>query len=103
MAPSCSLDEDGLALQLQRYAEAGRRARLVQRTPRVLVADLDAHVDVELVGELVAVERECCPFFELSWQPRTRRLSVSVSAAEHEPALDAIAYALSLQERAEPS
>jgi hypothetical protein len=96
MAPSCALDEVGLQRQLQLYSKAGKGARLVSRTRRSLVADLDAGVDVGLVGELIATERECCPFFELGWEPTARRLTVSVSSAEHEPALDAIAVALAL-------
>ncbi len=97
MAPSCALDEAGLRSQLERYRQAGRNARLIERTPRSLVADLDENVDVELVAETVAVERECCPFFTLTWEADRRRLTISVSQAAHEPALDAIAFALNLQ------
>ncbi|HEY2631613.1 MAG TPA: hypothetical protein VGI26_04460, partial [Solirubrobacteraceae bacterium] len=61
MAPSCALDEAGLRSQLERYRQAGRNARVVERTPRRLVADLDQNVDAELVAETVEVERECCP------------------------------------------
>jgi hypothetical protein len=94
MAPSCALDEDGLRSQLERYRQAGRNARLIERTPRRLVAELDESVDIQLVAEAVAIERECCPFFAVTWQPDRRRLTVSVSQLAHEPALDAIAFAL---------
>lgn len=97
MAPSCALDETGLRLQLERYRQAGAGARLVDRTPRTLVVDLDEHVDTQLVAETIAIERECCPFFILDWEPERRRLTVAVSHAEHEPALDAIAFALDLK------
>jgi hypothetical protein len=97
MAPSCVLDESGLRSQLERYRQAGRNACLIERTPRRLVAELDRDVDAQLVAETVAVERECCPFFVLTWEPDRRRLTVSVSQATHEPALDAIAFALNLQ------
>jgi hypothetical protein len=96
MAPSCALDEAGLRLQVERYRRAGAGARLVERTRRGLVVDLDEHVDTRLVEETIAVERECCPFFALAWEPGLRRLTVAVSQAEHEPALDAIAFALDL-------
>jgi hypothetical protein len=96
MAPSCALDESGLRSQLARYRQAGRNARLIERTPRRLVADLDESVDPKLVAETLVVERECCPFFALTWEPDRRRLTVSVSQAEHEPALDAIAFAMDL-------
>ncbi len=97
MAPSCALNDTELRLQLERYREAGRNARLIERTPRRLVADLGNDVDAELVAETIAVERECCPFFALTWEPDRRRLTVAVSEAAHEPALDAIAFALNLQ------
>src|SRR5262245_48413369 len=97
MAPSCALDESGLRSQLERYRQAGRNARLIERTRRSFVAVLDESVDPGLVAEAVAVERECCPFFALVWEAGRRRLTVSVTQAEHEPALDAIAFALDLQ------
>jgi hypothetical protein len=97
MAPSCALDESGLSSQLERYRQAGRNARLIERTPRSLVVHLDEDVDTELVAETIAVERECCPFFALVWEQDRRRLTVLVSQAAHEPALDAIAFALDLQ------
>jgi hypothetical protein len=97
MAPSCALDEAGLRSQLERYRKAGRNARVIERTPRRLVAELDQNVDAELVAETVAVERECCPFFALTWEPGRRRLTVAVSQAAHEPAIDAVAFALNLQ------
>jgi hypothetical protein len=97
MAPGCALDGAGLRSQLERYRQAGRNARLIERTPRSLVASLDRDVDVELVAEAVAIERECCPFFTLIWEPNPRLLTISVSQAAHEPAIDAIALALNLQ------
>jgi hypothetical protein len=96
MAPSCALDETGLRVQYERYRQAGKDARLADRTRRRLVVDLDKQMDPKLVDELVAVERKCCPFFELRWEAKRRRLTVSVSRAEDEPALEAIAFALDL-------
>ena len=96
MAPSCALDESGLRLQLERYREIGCNARVIERTSRSLVAALADEVDAELVAETIAVERECCPFFALAWELGRRQLTVSVSRAEHEPALDAIMFALGL-------
>jgi hypothetical protein len=94
IAPSCALDEAGLRLQLQRYRMAGAGAQLIEQTSRRLVVELDPVVESQLVEELVAIERECCPFFTLDWEPGRRRLAVSVSGVEHEPALDAIAFSL---------
>jgi hypothetical protein len=96
IAPSCGLDQAGLRRQYARYRTAGAGARLVERTPLRLVVDLDQRVDPQLVDELLAIERECCPFFELGWEPSARRFSASVSEKRYEPALDAIAFALNL-------
>jgi len=96
MAPSCALDEAGLRRQLERYRRAGRGATLVDRTARILTVDLDRRVEAGLVEDMIATERECCPFFDLRWEPDRRRLTISVSQPEHQPALDAIAFALAL-------
>lgn len=94
MAPSCGLDETGLRAQYERYQTAAVGARLVERSGRRLVIDLDPHVDTDLIERTIAIERECCPFFELTWDPSQRRLAVAVSQREQQPALDAIAFAL---------
>jgi hypothetical protein len=65
MVPSSALDETGLRVQYERYRQAGKDTHLVGHTQRRLVVALDKQVDPKLVDELVAVERECCPFFEL--------------------------------------
>jgi arsenite methyltransferase len=91
---ACSLQPDELTEQRARYAELARHVTAVERTGRRLVARLDHAVDEASLGELIAVERGCCPFFELDYAERDRRLSVSVPDAEHEPALDAIEEAL---------
>ncbi len=96
MAPSCALDEIAMRSQLERYRRAGRHARLVHRGHRRIVVDLDEHVDREVIEQAIAVERECCPFFAIEWEPGRRRLTVSVSQPEHAPALEAIAYALDI-------
>jgi hypothetical protein len=97
LAPACALDETGLREQQQRWARAGVGARVVDRTRRSLVVDLDVLVDPNLVEETIAVERECCPFFTMTWESHRRRLTVAVSNTHDEPALEAIAFALDLK------
>jgi hypothetical protein len=94
MAPSCALDEAGLRAQLARYRAVGHDARLLERTSRRLVIEVDGATDSAIVAKTLAVERECCPFLALDWHPEQRRLAISVSAAEYEPAIDAIAFTL---------
>jgi hypothetical protein len=72
---------------------------VVDRTRQSLVVDLDPQIDTKLVDETIAIERVCCPFFDLHWEPEARRLVILVSQAVHEPALDAIAFALALDTR----
>jgi hypothetical protein len=103
MAPSCALDESGMRRQLERYRQAGQRARLVERTDRQVTVQLDQRIDRDVIERAIAVERECCPFFSIDWRAEQRRLIVSVGRAEHEPALAAIVFALGLGTSAERS
>lgn len=92
--PSCSLNEAELRSQLERYRIAGRDATIVERSRRRLVVRIAAAVPDGSVHELVRVERECCPFFDLGWQPGDRQLAISVASECYEPALEAIVSAL---------
>lgn len=93
---ACSLDEADLRAQLARYRGVGEEAVILEHSRRRLVIGVGAATSDHVVDELVAVERRCCPFFDLGWEPNERRLSVAVSSPDHEPALDAIASALGL-------
>jgi quercetin dioxygenase-like cupin family protein len=98
---SCSLDQIGLRALRERYRAAGAGATIVEWSARRIVIRVADEVVDKLVQEAVAVERACCPFFELAWEPGQRRLTVAVLRAEEEPALDAIAHALGLRHRGE--
>ena len=101
LALPCSLDEGALSEQLERYREAGRGARVIERTSRSLVLELDRRTDPAVVERMIATERECCPFFELAWDPDDRRrLTLSVSHADHKLALDTLASALTAKRTA---
>ncbi|MBS1895344.1 MAG: cation transporter [Actinobacteria bacterium] len=94
--PSCGLDHDGLAGQRGRYAEIGRSVVSFDRTSGSLRVELSPSVDHRLVEEAVSVERGCCPFFEIDFDPPRARLRISVAEDAETPALDAIAHALGL-------
>jgi hypothetical protein len=96
MLPACTLDQAGSRRQLDRYRAAGQGASLIERTRRRLTLELGREVDRQLVEELLATERECCPFFDVTWDRHQRRLTFAVSDAEHEPALGAISFAFDL-------
>jgi hypothetical protein len=68
------------------------RAR--SRSGRTLVVEFVDGFDREVLDEMVATERECCPFFDLAFDEDSRRLTVAVREPEHEPALAAISAVL---------
>ena len=94
---SCSLNEDGLGKQLERYRVAGNGARVIEQHGRRLVIRVSDESPAAVIEELVGIERGCCPFFELDWNAGERRLAVAIAREEHEPALAAIAFALGLE------
>jgi hypothetical protein len=96
LAASCALDAAELRAQQGRYRRVGARARVIERTPRRIVVELDRSVGQALVEQTLAIERECCPFYELGWEPELRLLSIAVAHAEHAPALEAIAFSLGI-------
>jgi hypothetical protein len=71
--------------------------RLLEWTSRRVIVEVDTAVDSRLIDDLIAVERECCPFFTLDSSVEQRLLAVSVSAAEQERALDGVALSLGVQ------
>jgi hypothetical protein len=92
---SCSLDATGGARQGQRYAAAGRSLEWIERDGLRLEARFSPDLDRPTLEEALAVERECCPFFEIAYDVDARRLRFSVADESHAPALAAIEAALS--------
>jgi hypothetical protein len=97
----CPLDETDLRAQLARYRVVGEGAAILEHSRQRLVLRVRPAISDVVVNELVAIERRCCPFFDLGWEPNERRLSICVSRSDHEPSLDAIAYALGLSDAAD--
>ena len=91
---ACSLDSEGAARQGERYAALGATLTSIERDGRRLSARFGPELDSRLLEETIAVERGCCSFFAIEFDPRERKLELSVPAAEYEPALDAIHGAL---------
>ena len=91
---ACSLDETEMAAQRARYAVVARHVESLASGERSLKARLDESLDGAVLRELIDVERECCPFFEIGYDATDHVLSVSVSTDEHAPALQAIAHSL---------
>jgi hypothetical protein len=91
---ACTLDETAMAAQRARYVVVARHVLGLAHGDRLLRARLDEGLDGAVLRELIEVENECCPFFDISFDATERLLTVSVSSEEHEPALQAIAHSL---------
>jgi arsenite methyltransferase len=91
-AIACSLDAAGRAEQAARYRALAAHVEASERGNAELVVKFGADVDGELLAEAVAVERACCPFFEIAVDGR--RLTVGVADPAHAAAVDALADVL---------
>ena len=83
---SCSLDSDGRAAQLARYAGLAPSVRSASRESMSLEVEFEPGYDSALLDELVAVERECCPF--LTIDSGDALLRISVEQHDDTPMLD---------------
>src|SRR4051794_8147058 len=97
--PSCSLSGVGLERQRARHARLAPDVVAARRSEAELEITFAAGYDRAALAELVAVERECCPFFRLRIDEAARSLRVGVADAAHAPALDALAAALGVGSR----
>ena len=96
MAPDgCTLDAGGLGEQVDRYRRLGAAAIAVQDGDAGLVITFGVDVDVDLLHQTIAVERGCCSFFTLDYDPSLRRLSIGVDDPARADALATLASALS--------
>jgi hypothetical protein len=86
MASSCSLDRDGRARQIARYAELAPSVRRAARESLSLEVEFEPGYDRALLDELVAVERECCPFLDI--EVGEARLRIAVGDHADSPMLD---------------
>jgi hypothetical protein len=89
--PSCSLDDAGARAQQARYASLAPSVVRVQRQPTTLELTFDEQLDRQALEGALAIERECCPFFE--FELAGQRLRVTVADEAYRPALDALAWA----------
>lgn len=66
----------------------------MRRASGMLRIQFDSRLDLDTLDQVIAVERECCPFFGFEFDPQTLRLRVTVDDQSMAPALDAISDAL---------
>jgi hypothetical protein len=95
MAPAgCSLDETSLREQADRYRRLGEMALTIEDRETRLVVTFSVGVDTDLVRETLAIERSCCSFFTLDYNPSERRLSIGIDSTTRADALRALSVAL---------
>ncbi len=92
---ACHLDLQRLGEQRERYRRLGASVERTARRPLELTVQFTHDVDERLLEETLGIERECCPFFSLRYDPRARQLTARVSDADQDPTLDALSFALS--------
>jgi hypothetical protein len=90
MIPSCSLTPAGLEAQRARQRRLAPHVAGVDRTSEAVTVRFAPGFDRQALDELLAVERECCPFFAFAHDDQTRTLQVTVRSPEHAAALEAI-------------
>jgi ubiquinone/menaquinone biosynthesis C-methylase UbiE len=91
---ACTLDAAERAAQLERYRALARHASDVEHEPgRVVVRFID-NPPTELLERTLEVERGCCPFFDIEYEPVGRRLVIALEDPNRDPDLDALAHAL---------
>lgn len=94
MAPSgCELDDRQLAEQLARYRRLSGSVVSVERSAGSARVRFAQQVDSGLLDETLAIERGCCGFFTLDYDPSARVLSVATEP-EHADGLAILLTAL---------
>lgn len=77
MAPSgCELDDRQRADQLARYRQLSANVTALDRDGDQARIVFDEQVHPELIEQTVAIERDCCSFFTLDYDPSARVLAI---------------------------
>jgi|GEM_PF-2082081 len=92
--PSCALDSGARAAQARRYRRLACSVRGASRQGHALVVELSEDFDRENLEQLIAVERQCCPFLAIGFDQRARRLEMRASSPEGSAALEVVAEGL---------
>jgi len=89
--PSCALDEAGVQAQQARHARLAPSVTNLERQAETVLFAFSDDYDRQALEEMVAVEKQCCPFFDFAFNEGKRELTVGVKEEEMLPALEAIA------------
>jgi SAM-dependent methyltransferase len=90
----CTLDAAERAEQLRRYRTLARHTAEVEHEPGRVVVRFANDPPASLLERTVEVERGCCPFFDIQYEPAGRRLVIAVEDPDRDRDLDALAHVL---------
>jgi hypothetical protein len=94
LGQACTLTPEEFRAQRARYAHVASAVEAGRREGDRVEVRLSPSLDAGVLEELIAVERECCPFFTLSYDASARILGIGVEDPRYSRALDPIAEAL---------
>jgi hypothetical protein len=72
---ACTLSTDGRTRQRARFETVRLTVSGVDRTPTTLTVRFGPQVDEDVLAELLATERECCSFLDISYGGRVLRIA----------------------------
>ncbi|SRR6266545_2366154 len=90
----CTLTVEDLEAQRERLTALAASVTALERRGQALHVSFAAGVDDTVLDAIIATERECCPFLQISYDPSLRRLGIATAAPEAAGALDLLAAAL---------
>jgi hypothetical protein len=98
--PHCSLTTEEVRHQGLRYAVLAGDVRAAELGANSLRVAFSEDVDRALLEEALAIERRCCPFLEIGYEPSERgsRIEISISDPAHGPILAAISGHLQVRD-----
>jgi hypothetical protein len=91
---ACTLHAGERAAQLERYRALERHTAEVEHEPGRVVVRFSDDPPNGLLERTLEVERSCCPFFDIKYEPVGRRLVIAVEDPDRAPDLDALAHVL---------
>ena len=91
---ACTLEDSDLTEQLARYRQLSTTALSILERELDLVITFSPDVDTDLLRETIAIERGCCSFFTLDYDPSERCLSITIDDPTRRDALRALLSAL---------
>jgi hypothetical protein len=92
--PECTLTEATVGPQISRYSRLAEHVTRIKRSTGEVRVEFDERVPEALLSRTLSVERECCSFLNLAYDPGFRSLTITVRNTAHDPRLDSLAMLL---------